>query len=61
VKVTLLIYRICWVIEEKKIYSLITKCQSLQTYLIRSLLAYFENQTNVLWLRNLMTEPILST
>jgi len=61
IKVTLLIFRVCFRIEEKQIYSLVTKCQSLQGYLIRSLLAYFNNQTNILWLRKLMSEPILST
>jgi len=34
IKITLLIYRICWKIEEKQIYSLITKCSLLQAYLI---------------------------
>ena len=29
IKVALLIYRICWKIENKEIYSLITKCQML--------------------------------
>jgi len=27
IKITLLIYRICWKIEKKRIYSLITKCE----------------------------------
>ena len=43
IKVTLLIYRICWKIEEKEIYSLITKCSLLQAYLINSLSKYFES------------------
>lgn len=29
IKITLLIYRICWKIEERQIYSLITKCSVL--------------------------------
>jgi len=30
IKITLLIYRICWKIEERQIYSLITKCSVLE-------------------------------
>ena len=37
IKVALLIYRICWKIEKKQIYSLITKCQLLQNYLVNGL------------------------
>lgn len=37
IKVGLLIYRICWKIEKKQIYSLITKCQLLQNYLVSGL------------------------
>jgi len=59
IKVTLLIYRICWKIEEKQIYSLITKCSLLQSYLINSLSRYFELQNNILMLRKFMSEPIL--
>jgi len=42
IKITLLIYRICWKIEEKQIYSLITKCSLLKAYLISSLSQYLE-------------------
>lgn len=42
IKVALLIYRICWKIEKRQIYSLITKCTLLQNYLIKSLCTYFE-------------------
>ena len=59
IKVTLLIYQICWRIEEKQIYSLITKCSVLQSYLINSLKQYFEQQNNILVLHKFMSEPIL--
>ena len=59
IKITLLIYRICWKIEERQIYSLITKCSALQSYLISSICKYFEHQSNILILYKLMSEPIL--
>ena len=59
IKLALLIYRICWKIEKKQIYSLITKCSLLQTYLITSLSNYFEKQNNILVLYKFMSEPIL--
>lgn len=37
IKYSLLIYRISWKIEKKKIYSLITKCSSLEAYINQSL------------------------
>jgi len=55
----MLIYRICFKIEQKKIYSLITKCTLLKDYLIKSLTNYFEKQNNILVLYKLMSEPIL--
>ena len=55
----MLIYRICWKIEQKQIYSLITKCSVLQNYLISSLMKYFEKQINILTLYKFMIEPIL--
>lgn len=42
IKISMLVYRICFKIEEKKIYSLITKCSLLKQYLISSLVSYFE-------------------
>ena len=42
IKISMLIYRICFKIEEKQIYSLITKCSLLKNYLINSLVSYFE-------------------
>jgi len=42
IKITLLIYRICWKIEERQIYSLTTKCSVLQNYLINSLFLYLK-------------------
>lgn len=59
IKLALLIYRICWKIEKKQIYSLITKCSLLQSYLITSLSNYFEKQNNILVLYKFMSEPIL--
>jgi hypothetical protein len=41
IKICLLIYRICWRIEQKQIYSLVTKCQVLQAYLMKSLNGFF--------------------
>lgn len=59
IKICLLIYRICWKIERKQIYSLITKCSLLQNYLVKSLGTYFEKQNNILTLYKFMMEPIL--
>ena len=55
----LLIYRICWKIEKRQIYSLITKCTLLQNYIIKSLCVYFEKQNNIMTLYKFMLEPIL--
>jgi len=59
VKIGLLIYRICWKIEEKQIFSLITKCSVLQAYVNQSLNVYFDKQNNITVLNNYMSEPIL--
>jgi hypothetical protein len=59
IKVALLIYRICWKIEVKQIYSLITKCSLLQDYMVNSLCVYFEKQNNILTLYKMMLEPVL--
>jgi len=59
IKITLLIYRICFKIEERQIYSLITKCSVLQNYLLSSLCLYFKQQNNILILYRFMSEPIL--
>jgi len=59
IKIALLIYRICWKIEEKQIYSLITKCSVLQSYVCQSLNVYFEKQNNILILHTYLSEPIL--
>jgi len=42
IKVSLLIYRICFKIKEKELFSLVTKCTTLENYLIDSLCMYFE-------------------
>jgi len=60
IKVSLLIYRVCWLIEEKQIYSLVTKCSILKNYLTNGLNRYLSLQTNILLLKKFMTEPILS-
>lgn len=59
IKIALLIYRICWKIEVKQIYSLITKCSLLQDYMVNSLCVYFEKQNNILTLYKMMLEPVL--
>lgn len=41
-KVALLIYRISWKIEQRKIYSLITKCTLLNKYIMKSISRYLE-------------------
>ena len=58
IKISLLIYRLCWRVEQKQIYSLITKCQLLQNFLINGLKKYFSLQNNILTLHKFMTEPI---
>ena len=58
IKVALLIYRICWKIEKKKIYSLITKCTLLQDYLIASICRFLEKQSDILIVQKFMMEPI---
>ena len=58
-KVALMIYKICWTIEKKEIYSLITKCDTLEGYIIRSLQTFFVNQESILILYKNMSEPIL--
>jgi len=42
IKIALLIYRVCWKIEGRQIYSLITKCGALQSYLMGSVIKYLE-------------------
>lgn len=59
IKVALLVYRVCWRIEQREIFSMATKCQILQTYIVRSLKLYFEKQNNILTLYKYMSEPIL--
>ena len=59
IKVSLLIYRICWQIEQRRIYSLVAKCKVLQEYLLKSLLKYFDHNSNILKLRKFMLEPCM--
>lgn len=59
IKVSLLIYRLCWRIEQKQIYSLATKCQLLSKYIMTSIQKYFEKQNNIQVLMKYMSEPIL--
>lgn len=58
IKIALLIYRLCWKVEKKQVYSLVTKCQLLQVFLVNSLKKYFSFQNNILTLHKFMTEPI---
>ena len=58
IKYSLLIYRITWKIERKKIYSLITKCSTLDTYICHSLSKYLERQHHISQLYKFMTESI---
>jgi hypothetical protein len=44
IKYSLLIYRISWKIERKRIYSLITKCSTLNKYIMQSLENYLSRQ-----------------
>mmetsp|Transcript_12403 Transcript_12403/g.19381 ORF Transcript_12403/g.19381 Transcript_12403/m.19381 type:complete len:231 (+) Transcript_12403:1572-2264(+) len=60
VKVSLLVYRVSWLIERKRIYSLITKCQILNNYVLDSLIRYLETFNNVAQLYKFMKEPVLS-
>ena len=58
IKYTLLIYRVSWKIEKKKIYSLITKVSMLNGYLMKSLEKYLQKQSHISHLFNLMNEPV---
>ena len=60
VKYSLLIYRISWRINQKKIYSLITKCQLLNNYITRGISSYLERQNHIAQLYKFMREPIFS-
>lgn len=54
-----MVYRICWRVDKKKIYSLATKCQMLQKYIMTSIQKYFEKQNNIQVLSKQMSEPIV--
>ena len=58
-KYALLIYRVCWKIEQKKIYSLITKCQIVNHYIWSCLFKYLERQENIFYLHKFMLEPLI--
>ena len=47
IKMSLAVYRICWRVDQKKIFSLATKCQMLQKYIMKSIQKYFEKQNNI--------------
>lgn len=59
VKISLLIYRTCWRIKKRRIYSLQTKCSIIEEYLNKSLCKYFNKQNNILILQRMMLEPML--
>jgi len=58
IKYSLLIYQVCFKIEKKKIYSLITKCSMLQAYLEQSITQFLKRQSHIAQLSKLMQEPI---
>ena len=60
VKYSLLIYRISWRIKQKKIYSLITKCQLLNNYIIKGISNYLNRQSHIAQLYRFMREPIIN-
>lgn len=57
-KYSLLVYRVCWLIERKRIYSLITKCTLLTSYLSKGMVKYLEKQNHISQLYKFMREPI---
>ena len=59
VKCSLLVYELCWQIQQKNIFSLQRKCNGIMTYLIKSLDRYLMKQSNISHLYRLMREPIL--
>lgn len=58
IKYALLIYRISWKIDKKRIYSLITKCSVLNKYIMDSLTNYLSKQQHISQLYKFMREPI---
>lgn len=59
VKYALLVFRVSWRIERMKIYSLITKCQLINKYILQSLDDYLRFQSNIAQLYKFMLEPVL--
>jgi len=47
IKYSLLIYRVSWKIENRKIYSLITKCYLINSYIRASLVKYLQKQHHI--------------
>lgn len=60
IKVALLIYRVSWRIEKRKVYSLITKCGLINDYIMKSITIYLRKQENISQLYKLMRERIFS-
>ena len=60
IKVSLLIFKVTFRVEQLNIYSLITKCQLLNKYMEDSLTEYLQMQTNIGQLYKFMMEPILN-
>ena len=56
----MLYYRISFKIEQKKIYSLITKCYLLNNYILESLDKYLQKQHHIAQLYKLIREPVWS-
>ena len=59
IKYALLLYRICWKIQDKNIYQLITKCQVLNKFIMQGIINYLDNQNHMAQLYKLLREPIL--
>lgn len=59
VKISMLVYEVCWNVQRKNIYSLQRKCNAIMTYLKTSLDKYFNAQGNISHLYKLLREPIL--
>lgn len=47
VKYSLMIYRVSWKIEQKNIYSLITKCTLLNNIIVKGLMNFLERQNHI--------------
>lgn len=58
IKYAILCYRVTWLIEKKRIYSLTTKCTLLNSYLLKGIYLYLERQTHIAQLYKFIREPV---